>query len=120
MNDVVPIERIVNVGKSGKELQLVMLVHLAAIKGRIVESHDSYIKCKFGSLLVSRLIGEFFVPRATLPKMAEIHLSADGDHKTRVKIVVSHTHKYGVKWGYVKKYEKALQELLDAIVQFVN
>lgn len=116
MSDVKPVEKELTVRKGLKEVKLAIIKHLETMKGKVVKSDATYIECDFGSLLKSRLLGEFWVSKATLPKKAEFHLEDIGNNETKVKIFVRDTHKYGVKWGYVKKYEKALQEAANSIV----
>ena len=116
MGSVTPVEKELIVGKGIEEVKLAIIKQLETMKGKIVKSDEAYIECDFGSLLKSRLLGELFVSKATLPKKAEIHIEGIGSNETKVKTVVRDTHKYGIKRGYVKKYEKALQEVVDSIV----
>lgn len=116
MSSVTTAKKELTAKKSIKEVKLAIIQQLEIMKGKVVKSDKSYIECDFGSLLTSRLLGEFWVSKATLPKKAEIHLDGIGSNETKVKILVKDTHKYGVKWGYVKKYEEALQEVVDSII----
>ena len=93
---------------------------LQTLRGRIAHSDDRSIECDFGSLLKSRLLGEFWVSKSTLPKRATIELKEAENGATTITLVVRDTHKYGVKWGYVKKYEKALEELADSIMSGIK
>jgi hypothetical protein len=116
MSGVNPVHREMTVRKPVAEVRSVISSSLARLKGKTVVSDDTGIECKFGSLLISRLLGEFWVSRATLPKKAIIKLDDAQDGHTKVTIEVRDTHKWGVKWGYVNKYELALQELSDSIL----
>ena len=116
MSGITPVEKELIVRKGMEEVKSAIKKSLENTKGKNVKSDEDYIECDFGSLLMSRLIGEFWVSKATLPKKAEIHFEGIGSNETKVKILVRDTHKYGIKMGYVKKYEKALQELADSIV----
>jgi len=120
MSDILPIEKEWTVHKNIDEVVRILVKSLKSFKGRIVESSSNRIVCDFGSLLLSRLLGEFWVSRATLPKRAEIQLEPTGDSETVLKLVVRETHKYGIKAGYVKKYQQALQEISDAICDSIR
>lgn len=116
MSGVTPVHREMNVNKNLAETKSLILSHMATLKGKVKQSSDSEIEGAFGSLLMSRLLGEFWVSKATLPKKANIKLEAAQNGQTKVIIDVQDTHKWGVKWGYVKKYELALVELADQIM----
>jgi len=116
MSSVTPAEKEWTEMKDIKQVKSATMKQLETMKGKIVKSDEAYIECDFGSLLKSRFIGEFWVSKATLPKRAEIRFNIMGNNETKVRILVRDTHKYGVKWGYVKKYEEALQEVADSIV----
>lgn len=88
--------------------------------GKIVVSDDNYIECEFGSLLKARMLGEFFIKKETLPRKAEINLEKLNNSETKVNIFIKDTHKYGIKVGYIKKYEKVLNEDLDTIIAVLN
>lgn len=88
--------------------------------GKIVVSDDNYIECEFGSLLKARMLGEFFIKKETLPRKAEINLEKLNNSETKVNIFIKDTHKYGIKVGYIKKYEKVLNEDLDTIITTLN
>jgi hypothetical protein len=120
MSSVKPVEKELTVKKNIEEVNADIMNLLAIMKGKFVKYEENYIECDFGSLLKSRLIGEFWVSKATLPKKAEIHLEGIDGKVTKVKIHIKDTHKYGVKWGYVKKYEEALQEVADSIVRGIE
>lgn len=120
MGSVTPAEKELIVRKSIEEVRLSIIKQLETMKGKVVKSDELYIECDFGSLLKSRLLGEFWVSKATLPKKAEIRLQVIGNNETKVKILVRDTHKYGVKWGYVKKYENALQEVANSILEAIK
>lgn len=120
MGSITPVEKELIVGKGIEEVKLAIIKQLETMKGKIVKSDEAYIECDFGSLLKSRLLGELWVSKATLPKKAEIHIEGIGSNETKVRTVVRDTHKYGIKRGYVKKYEKALQEVVDSIVDAIR
>lgn len=117
---VKPIERELTVGKSIREVKSNIITQLEIMKGKIIKSDKNYIECDLGSLLRSRLIGEFWVSKNTLPKKVEIRLELINKNETKVKIFVRETHKYGLKTGYVKKYEQALQEVSDSIIAAIK
>ena len=110
-----PVEKEITIKKNIEDIRQDIIKQIENMNGKIVKNEKNYIESDFGSLLKSRLLGEFFVSTATLPKKAEINLESTGDNETKVKILVRDTHKYGIKAGYVKKYEKALQEVADSI-----
>jgi hypothetical protein len=115
MGNVIPVEKVWTVDKNISEASVNLLAAVRYLKGDVVKSTESYIECRFGSLLKSRLIGEFWVSRATLPKKAEIYLQPTADGQTTIKLIIKDTHKYGLKAGFVGKYQQALQELADYI-----
>ena len=115
MSGIEPVERRWRVNMSLDEARSALVKALEFFKGRVVKSYGAYIECNFGSLLKSRLFGEFWVSRATLPKKAEINLERINEFHTEVRLLIRETHKYAFKWGFVDKYKRALQELADAI-----
>lgn len=116
MSGVNPVHREITVRKSVPEVRGDIASKLALLKGKLVLSNDTGTECDFGSLLRSRLLGEFWVSKSTLPKKAIIKIEDAKNGLTRITIDVRDTHKWGAKWGYVKKYEQALEELSDAIL----
>ena len=116
MSGVSPIHREMTVQKTVSEVRDIIMSKLQLLNGKVVESTDKSIECDFGSLLKSRLLGEFWISKSTLPKKVIINLEHVENAGTRITLDVRDTHKYGVKWGYVKKYEKALEELSDSIL----
>lgn len=118
--DVTPVKKELNVKKGLEEVRLVILKQLETMKGKIVKSEIDYIESDFGSLFNSRIIGEFWVSKKTLPKKTHIHLVRVDNNNTRVEIIIVDTHKYGTKVGYVKKYENALEELADSIIEAIK
>jgi hypothetical protein len=117
MNKVIPIEKEWTIHGDIKEVNSFLVKALQSLKGRVHLSEENYIQCDFGSLFLSRFIGEFWVSRATLPKRAEIHLERLGESETSLRMLVKDTHKFGFKIGYVEKYQQALQEISDSIYQ---
>jgi hypothetical protein len=118
MSNIEPVERKWRVNMSLDEARAALVKALELLKGRAVTSVTSsgaYIKYDFGSLLKSRLLGEFWVSRETLPKKVEIYLARINESQTEVNLLIRETHKYAFKWGFVDKYKRALQELADAI-----
>ena len=116
MSEVNPVHRETTVTRGVSEVRDMITSRLQFLKGKIVRSDGTSIECDFGSLLKSRLIGEFWVSKSTLPKKAMIGLKDAESGHTRITLDLLDTHKYGVKLGYVKKYEKALEELADSIL----
>ena len=117
---ITPVEKEITVKKSIEDIRKSIIEQIENMNGRIVKNEENYIESDFGSLLKSRLLGEFFVSTATLPKRAEIKFESLGNNETKVKILVRDTHKYGIKAGYVKKYEKALRETAESIIKIIK
>jgi hypothetical protein len=120
MFNVTPVEKEWKVQKNIDEVNAALIRVLKSLKGKVAESNGNYIRCEFGSLLISRLAGELLVSKGTLPKRAEIHLERLGGSETRLKLRVRDTHKYGLKTLYISKYEEALEELVDSIYKAVQ
>jgi hypothetical protein len=120
MGSVDPVEKEFIVNKNIESVRNSILNRLGTMKGKIVISDDNYIECDFGSLLKARLLGEFFVSKETLPRKAEINLEDMNNSETKLRIFIKDTHQYGIKTGYIKKYEKALKNDLDLIIDSIN
>jgi hypothetical protein len=97
-----------------------ILLKLHVLEGRLIRSENNYIECDFGSLLESRLIGEFWVPASTLPKKAVLNLQANSEATTRIIVDVYDTHRFGFMWGYVEKYKQAIDDVADTILSAVQ
>ncbi len=115
MSKIEPVEKRWIVNMSLDEARSALAKALELLKGRAVKSGGDYIEYNFGSLLKSRLVGELWVSRATLPKKAEIHLERINEFQTEVSLLIRETHKYAFLWGLGDKYKRALQEIADAI-----
>ena len=74
MSSVTPVEKEVTVRRGISEVKLTIIKQLETMNGEIVKSDRDYIECDFGSLAKSRIIGEFWVSKATLPKKVKINL----------------------------------------------
>jgi hypothetical protein len=120
MSEVTPVHQELTLAREISDLRLALEKRVQMLKGRIVSSDGNSIVCDFGSLFQSRMIGEFWVSKATLPKQAVIQLQAASGGGTRLVLNIKDTHKYGFKLGYVKKYEEALQELSDSILSGIQ
>ena len=120
MSDVTPVVKELITRKTIEDARMAIIRQLEAAGGKIIKSDEAYIECDFGSLLLSRIIGEFWVPRNMLPKKAEIHLEPTENNGTKVKILIRDTHKYGIILGYVKKYENALQDVADSVLSAIK
>ena len=126
MTAVTPVHRELTVAKAVPDLRSALLKRLQMLDGRIVRSAGTAgtggdtIVCDFGSLLQSRLVGEFWVSKATLPKRAVIQMQAASDGSTHLVLEIQDTHKLGFKWGFVQKYEEALQELSEYILSAIQ
>jgi hypothetical protein len=120
MSAIPPVHQELTVSQPVADVRLSLLQRLQMLDGRIVRSDGDAIVCDFGSLLQSRLVGEFWVSKATLPKRAVIHLQAASGGGTRLVLDIQDTHKFGFKWGFVTKYEQALQELSGFILAAVQ
>lgn len=116
MSSIKPATREVTLKVSASDARATILEQISLLNGRIVPTSESTIEVDFGSLLKSRLLGEFWVSKSTLPKRAAIEIEGTRDRGSRVKVVVRDTHQWGVKWGYRDKYEQSLQELADLIL----
>ena len=111
MSAVTPVHKQLTIGKDIPVIRPALLERVQMLDGRIVRSEGNTIVCDFGSLLQSRLVGEFWVSKATLPKQAVIQMQAASGGGTMLVLDIKDTHKFGFKWGFEKKYEEALQEL---------
>ena len=120
VSGIEPVEKRWIVNMSLDEARSALAKALELLKGRATTSSGAYMKYDFGSLLKSRLLGEFWVSRETLPKKAEIHLERISEFQTEVNLRIRETHKYAFKWGFVDKYKRALQEIADAIQDSVQ
>jgi len=119
MSSVTPIHKELTVGRDLPAVQAALLQRVKMLDGHLVRSEENSIVCEFGSLLQSRLVGEFWVSKATLPKQAIIQLQpASGG--TLLVLDIKDTHKFGFKWGFEKKYQEALQELSEYILSAVR
>ncbi len=116
MSGVNQVHKEMTVKKTVSEVRDTITSRVQFLKGRIAQHNDMSIECDFGSLLKSRLLGEFWVSKSTLPQKAIINLEDAQNGRTRITIDIRDSHKYGVKSGYIKKYERALEELADSIL----
>lgn len=119
MSKVEPVHRELTVEKNALDVRNAILARLPALDGRVVHADGNSIECDFGSLLQSRLIGEFWVSKSILPKKAVIKMQA-ASGGTAVSLDIRDTHKYGLKWGFVKKYEEALEELCESLLSAIQ
>jgi hypothetical protein len=119
VSQVKPVHRELMVEKNPLDVRDAILAGLPALDGRVIHSEDNSIECDFGSLLQSRLIGEFWVSKSTLPKKAVIKMQA-ASGGTAVVLDIHDTHKFGVKWGFVKKYNEALEELCESLLSAIQ
>lgn len=120
MGDLNPLKTEIIVYRTMENVRNSILKCLKTRNGKIVVSDDNYIECEFGSLLKARMLGEFFIKKETLPRKAEINLEKLNNRETKVNIFIKDTHKYGIKVGYIKKYEKVLNKDLDTIIAVLN
>jgi hypothetical protein len=116
LSGVKPLHQQKVLDKPSAEIRHTLTSRLQDLGGKVTRSDERRIECDFGSLLKSRLLGEFFVSKSTLPKEAIITLEDTASGKVRITLDIVDTHKYSVKWGYVKKYEQALEELASSIM----
>ena len=119
MSAVKPVHKELTVPRDIPVIRAALLKRVQMLHGRVVLSQDNSIVCDFGSLLQSRLVGEFWVSKATLPKQAVIQMQAS-NAGTSLILDVKDTHKFGFKWGFEQKYEEALQELSQAILSGIQ
>jgi hypothetical protein len=120
MGNVNPLKTELIVNKNIESVKNSIVNCLKTRNGKIIVSDDDYIECEFGSLLKARMFGEFFIKKETLPRKAEINLEKLNDKKTKINIFIKDTHKYGIKAGYINKYEKVLNKDLDTITNAIN
>ncbi|WP_321421369.1 hypothetical protein [uncultured Methanobacterium sp.] len=115
-----PVNRELVVNKDIGNVRIDLVKGLKSMKGKITTSDENFIECDFGSLFKSRMLGEFFVNKNTLPRRALINLEKAGENRTMVKIFIKDTHKYGVKIGYNGKYEEALRDDFVGIMNILQ
>lgn len=84
------------------------LLPLGGSRGRPTNAWARYT---YGSLLLSRLLGEFFVPGHMLPKAVDLWVEPNDDGTTRVMWRITDTHALGFKVGFRKKYHQSFVEL---------
>ncbi|HVM71212.1 MAG TPA: hypothetical protein VMT91_05600 [Anaerolineales bacterium] len=120
MSEVNPVHQELTVGKELSDVRAGLLKRVQMLGGSVVSLEGNTLICNFGSLLQSRLIGEFWVSKATLPKQATLQMQAAGGGGTTLVLDIKDTHKFGFKLGYVKKYEEALQELAENLLSAVR
>ncbi|MGD2251350.1 MAG: hypothetical protein PVF70_00375 [Anaerolineales bacterium] len=97
MSGVKPVHQELVVDKSSTEIRHTLTTRLQDLGGKVTRSDERRIECDFGSLWKSRLLGEFFVSKSTLPKKAIITLEDTASGNARIMLDVVDTHKYGVK-----------------------
>jgi hypothetical protein len=66
------------------------------------------------------LLGELFVSASVLPKKAIINFIEKENSKTQIAVQVTDTHKFGLKAGFVNKYQGALEELANSILSGIE
>lgn len=120
MSEIAPVHRAMIVKKSTAEAESLIRTRIQQLNGKVVRSDSKSIECDFGSLLKSRLFGEFFVSTSTLPKKAVVTFEDGGDGQSKITVVVRDRHKYGLKLGYVKKYETALLQLSESLLASIG
>lgn len=86
---------------------------MAARKGKVVDEADG-VAAKFGSQVLMRLIGGWLSPASWLPVRATATFVAL-DAGTQVNVHVGDAMGVGFKAGMNGKYEKAVNELADAL-----
>jgi hypothetical protein len=119
MSSITPVHRELTVDRDLPAVHAALLERVKMLAGRLVRSEANSIVCDFGSLLQSRLLGEFWVSKATLPKQAIIQMQA-ASGGTHLVLDIKDTHMFGFKWGFEKKYEEALQELSGHLLSAVE
>ena len=120
MSKIRPVHKEITASKDLPELRDSILKRMQLLDGRVVRSEDNTLECDFGSLLQSRIIGEFWVSKSTLPKNALIKMQAASGGGTLVSLDIKDTHKYGFKWGFIQKYEQALEELSESLLSAIK
>ncbi len=120
MGNINPSKTELTVTKNIESVRNSILTCLKTRNGKIIVSNDNYIECELGSLLKARVLGEFFIKKETLPRKAEINLEKLDNGEIKVNIFIKDTHKYGIKMGYIKKYEKVLNDDLEMIISAIN
>lgn len=115
MSKIKPFHEEIFVNYSIAEAKEAVLSNLLQLNGKVVKNDKNLIECHFGSTLKSKLIGELWVKKETLPKKAIINFEDAGNQKSRITLDITDSHKFGFKTGFVKKYEESLEELAEMI-----
>ena len=116
MSGIHPVHRVVTTTKTVPEVRQHINAVVQARKGVIAHFDGNVIVCDFGSLMKSKLLGELWVSKSTLPARATILLARTDDGETQGTLDVVDTHRYRFKVGFVKKYQDALRELANSIL----
>ena len=90
-----------------------MKAAIVARKGDLVEEGDA-VTAKFGSQVLMRLVGGWFVPASTLPVKAQATF-APSDAGTLVSIHVGDAMGVGVKAGMNGKFTDAVNGIADTL-----
>ncbi len=90
-----------------------MLQAVAQRKGKVVEDQETIV-AKFGSQLLMRLVGGWFVSSSTLPVKATISFTPL-EAGTLVRIAVGDAMGVGVKTGMNDKFTTAVNEIADVL-----
>jgi len=119
MSAIQPVHQELTVGKDVPTVRAALLDRIKMLDGQLIRSESNILICDFGSLLQSRLVGEFWVSKATLPKQAVIQMQS-ANSGTRLVLDIKDIHKFGFKWGFEKKYAEALLELSEYILSAIK
>lgn len=111
-------DRWVEVGSDSKRAMDALRAVVIRLNGTIVSEDDQFITVHFGSLSKSRLFGEFWVSGRTLSSCAQLEVcEEDSTGVFLIRILVVDRHRWGLKWGYVNKYQQSLQDTANALVE---
>jgi hypothetical protein len=116
MSGIMPVQSVITTTKDFDAVRRHISSVVQSRRGSIVEFDERRVVCDFGSLKKSRLVGEFWVSKETLPARATILMRPGPNGGTQVKVEVVDTHKLGLKAGFVRKYEEALKDISNLLV----
>ncbi len=114
-----PIKCQIEVSSSDTQIKRAIIATVKTLGG-VAEQSGECFEIRLGSLLKSRLLGEFWVSRSTLPKIVRISIGGSEAGHTCVTLDVASAHKFGIKLGYKKKYALALQEVSDVFINAIR
>lgn len=73
------------------------------------------LSAKFGSQIVMRFLGGWFVSNSKLPIRADVRVTASADGSSDVVVDVRDSMGIGSKWRMEEKYQSAVNDVADAL-----